>query len=455
MTGSSVVDRPRPAQAEQAVGENSGTEEKQTRERKTVKVDSLKPNPVNSATFTESLAEESIKSLAENIERNHGLRQPIEITESGMILDGERRWKAVKLLGWSEVEVTVVPGIDSDEAIAAFVFDAFDANRKTNVEEKVNLYKLAIEVLTTQHGRAQGRPKKGTQHWDGFWKPEKIRDEAAKRSGLGSKNTAEKAKKVFTEGDADLLAKVNSGEVSISAAYNVLVAPAKKKPGKKLAATASSGPETKERGNEAEPHGGQDTPVSDADAGEDPVEDSVEIEQDADTNTVAASGADTTAADGAEASDNISDEKPDDDLTETEDAIEPEDEGTDEAGDLEPEDEGEPEDDDADTGGADDQVVDGEDDASGNQPAGLDEDAVIRFARSAPSDEVIRVIEAMAEVAYLDVWIAGDDLIVNIETLGDKVANHLGMLAAQKSRTEALEAARQVAQKFRNAMDES
>lgn len=51
--------------------------------------------------------EESLKFLAESILSN-GLINPIDVDEDGIIIDGERRWRAHKLAGLKEIEVRVV-----------------------------------------------------------------------------------------------------------------------------------------------------------------------------------------------------------------------------------------------------------------------------------------------------------------------------------------------------------
>ena len=105
------------------------------------------------------LSDKSIKRLADDIS-GRGLRHPIEIRHDGLILDGQRRWLSVRLLGWKEVEVYVLDGVDADAEVEAFVLDAFNSARDASVEERVRLYKLALNVLKKRHGRPRGRPPK-------------------------------------------------------------------------------------------------------------------------------------------------------------------------------------------------------------------------------------------------------------------------------------------------------
>jgi len=67
-----------------------------------VPIDSIFPNDFN----PNELDEAKFKSLVDNISKN-GQQYPIIINSDGMIIDGEQRWKALKRLGFKEVEVEV------------------------------------------------------------------------------------------------------------------------------------------------------------------------------------------------------------------------------------------------------------------------------------------------------------------------------------------------------------
>jgi ParB family transcriptional regulator, chromosome partitioning protein len=48
-----------------------------------------------------------VQSLAESIE-DLGLLHPVLVTPDGLLLSGERRLRAAKLLGWTEIPVPLV-----------------------------------------------------------------------------------------------------------------------------------------------------------------------------------------------------------------------------------------------------------------------------------------------------------------------------------------------------------
>lgn len=193
------------------------------RTTKRVLLSALQPNAINATVWSDSLGDESIKRLAEDIER-HGLRQPIEVNEEYKILDGERRWRACRLSDASgEVDVAVVPGVLTDEDITAYIHDAAATQRTKSLTEKLALFELSFTVLKRRHGRPHGRPSdKDPRAEDLFWDAARIREEAARRADLGSAETARRLGKVLGGDDDDLKAAVEAGEMSISAAYQTM-----------------------------------------------------------------------------------------------------------------------------------------------------------------------------------------------------------------------------------------
>jgi ParB/Sulfiredoxin domain len=182
-------------------------------------VDALRPNPVNAEVFSESLDDASIEALAGNIQR-HGLRCPIEVAADDTIVDGERRWRAVRLLGWLTVPVNVVMDSPDREDVEEYVFDAFSSNRDASLRERVRLFSLATSVLTRRHGRGRGRPSgKDPQLEDLFWDPEQIRSVAARRAGFTSYELARRAAKVVEHGHPGVITQIEAGAVSVSRAY--------------------------------------------------------------------------------------------------------------------------------------------------------------------------------------------------------------------------------------------
>ncbi len=194
-----------------------------------VRVADLKPNPVNATVFSSSLGDESIRELAEDITRRK-LRNPIEVRPDLELVDGERRHRGLLLLGAEETYVRVVNGLDTQEEVEGYVWDAFSSARKPDLIEMVNVYELGVKVLAHRHGRPRGRPsKKDRRDDDLFWTVEQVKTAAAKRAHFASEVIADRATSVVRRADADLLAKLVAGEVTISAAYATLSKPKSEK----------------------------------------------------------------------------------------------------------------------------------------------------------------------------------------------------------------------------------
>ena len=68
------------------------------------KINEIKPDKEQPR---KTFEDESLKFLSESILSN-GLITPIDIDEDGIIIDGERRYRAYKLAGLKEIEVRVV-----------------------------------------------------------------------------------------------------------------------------------------------------------------------------------------------------------------------------------------------------------------------------------------------------------------------------------------------------------
>ena len=76
-----------------------------------IPVNKILPNPEQPRTVFEP---DALKNLADSIRRN-GLINPISVEDAGgnyILIDGERRWRAVQLLGLKEIEASVRPGMN-------------------------------------------------------------------------------------------------------------------------------------------------------------------------------------------------------------------------------------------------------------------------------------------------------------------------------------------------------
>lgn len=155
-----------------------------------------------------------IEQLAEDIKAN-GLIQPIVVSKDLVLLCGERRLRACQAIGLKEVDVVVKEAADAHEALVMEISE--NENRKPfTVSERLAYAAKLIpvakeEAKERQSGERSRRESKG-----------KVRDLVAKDVGFGSGKTFERAKAVSESGQSDLVEAMDSGEMSIRAAYDEL-----------------------------------------------------------------------------------------------------------------------------------------------------------------------------------------------------------------------------------------
>jgi hypothetical protein len=185
------------------------------------KLSDMKPNRFNAALFPDSLSQTSIEQIADDLSRN-GQRVPVEVTPSGIIIDGERRWRGAWHLGWEEMDVVITEELDDDQMLDR-VLDACTSSRQMSVREQVNVYVAVSEQLKREAGRERGRPaEKIMPNGIIYLTPDSIRDAASRKAGFSSAKAAIRAEAVFSRGSAELQEQVLDGSLTISAAYAAL-----------------------------------------------------------------------------------------------------------------------------------------------------------------------------------------------------------------------------------------
>lgn len=174
--------------------------------------DALTPNKYNAALFPDSLSGESIEVLAESLKQ--GQRVPIEVTNSHVIVDGERRWRAAELAGLEMVDVTYLGDL-TDNEILDRVLDSCTSARQPSPREKTLVYKAVYERLQESLGRRHGERSPNGD----LWEPKKLKELSIRRVGISSIKMAERLTAIFSKAPEDIQEKVNSGEMSVAAGY--------------------------------------------------------------------------------------------------------------------------------------------------------------------------------------------------------------------------------------------
>lgn len=124
-----------------------------------VNIELIKPNKYQPRTI---FSEEKIEELARTI-HTHGVIQPIVIrkTDEGFeIIAGERRFRAMKKLGWTEVPA-IIRNLDDKETASIALIENLQREELTSIEEAyayeklLELHNLTQEALAQRLGKGQ------------------------------------------------------------------------------------------------------------------------------------------------------------------------------------------------------------------------------------------------------------------------------------------------------------
>jgi DNA modification methylase len=118
-----------------------------------VKVSQLKHHPLNKRIYSLS----GIESLMESIQQV-GLLEPPTTDQFGQIVSGNRRFEAIKRLGWKEIEVHQINVKKGDEVLTLI---HFNRQRIKTTQELLNEY-FELESFHKKKGVTKGRTVRGT-----------------------------------------------------------------------------------------------------------------------------------------------------------------------------------------------------------------------------------------------------------------------------------------------------
>lgn len=169
-----------------------------------VKIDLIKPNKYQPRTI---FSEEKIEELARTI-HTHGVIQPIVIRKSDdgyEIIAGERRFRAMKKLGWEEVPA-IIRNLDDKETASIALIENLQREELTAIEEAYAYEKLLELHGLTQEALAQ-RLGKGQSTVANKLRLLKLPDEI--KNGILTKAISERhARALISVKDADLQQKL-------------------------------------------------------------------------------------------------------------------------------------------------------------------------------------------------------------------------------------------------------
>lgn len=191
------------------------------------------------------MGDDEMRSLAEDIAK-HGLREPIW-TYQGKVIDGRHRLRACKTL---EMEPKYREW-DGEGSLLAFVV-AQNLHRRHLSESQRAMLAAKLKPMFEEEVRKQlaanGKGKKTRKQRVQNFAPSgegKSRDKAAKTTGV-SHTSVDFASKVLNNGAPELIAAVESDQVSVSAAANLTTLP----PEEQVAVVAAGPKAVKEKSGE-------------------------------------------------------------------------------------------------------------------------------------------------------------------------------------------------------------
>ena len=162
---------------------------------------------ITEITITKSFRKDmgDIEALARDIDEV-GLLLPIGITSDNRLIFGERRLRAYQVLGRNTIPARI---IDLDNILLGKFSENFSRKDYT-VSERVAI----VEAMRSFKHGGDRRSKQDRKSDD----EDVTVDEAAKRAGLGGKDSYFRAKSVVNKGVPELVEAMDSGRLSLSAA---------------------------------------------------------------------------------------------------------------------------------------------------------------------------------------------------------------------------------------------
>lgn len=152
-----------------------------------------------------------IEDLAQDIKEN-GLINPPVVTPDFELIAGERRLRAMKHLGYQQVEVRVMQVKDYEHMLK------LEINENENRKDFTRLERLeyARRLERIERVKAKKRMGQGSQNSDELGRTD---DAVASKLGIGSRDTYRKEKYIAEHADKETLDAWDKGDISTHKAY--------------------------------------------------------------------------------------------------------------------------------------------------------------------------------------------------------------------------------------------
>lgn len=122
---------------------------------KDIQIKDIKLNPFQPR---KTFNEESIKELSESIKEN-GLIQPITITNNNILIAGERRLKACKLLNLQTIKAILIKDVNDEKMERLAIIENLQREDLSLYDEVVSIYSLLSNNSIREVGKIIGKSK--------------------------------------------------------------------------------------------------------------------------------------------------------------------------------------------------------------------------------------------------------------------------------------------------------
>ena len=156
----------------------------------------------------------NIEALAQDIKEN-GLINPILVTSDYELIAGERRYRAIKNLGWEKIEVRVMSVRDAIHKLKLEISEN-EYRKDFTFREKIKWSKMLEREYSKIAKENMSKGGKGDKILETLDTNKTI----AKEVGFGNKETYRQAKFIYDKADEDTLDKLDKGKASINGVYN-------------------------------------------------------------------------------------------------------------------------------------------------------------------------------------------------------------------------------------------
>lgn len=162
----------------------------------------------------------NIEDLAKDIKEN-GLINPPIVTPDLVLIAGERRIQAMKLLGYQQVEVRTLVPTDAEHQLMLEISE----NEERKDFTKLERLDWARQLERIESQKARERQEKGINQYSERLSQNsdegsgRVDDVVAEKVGIGSRDTYRKEKYIADNADQETLEAWNNEEISTNKAY--------------------------------------------------------------------------------------------------------------------------------------------------------------------------------------------------------------------------------------------